>query len=159
VLRYRRQKTGVLATVKLPEHVLVALRSVPLEKGCTADRPFRTKDTRQGSNVEKWGLRLKQVFNMASITEVRTDFRVRKPHMKMFRDTAAVWWLRHYVPVHSVSKALGHASVTTTERAYLPWVKELEDSHIEAMDKVMAAAAPAQSGKVLTFMNQKRRKR
>jgi integrase len=151
VLRYRRQKTRVLATVKLPDHVIAALRSVPLEAGCTVERPFRTKNTAQASNVEKWGLRLTQVFQMAGITEVQTDFRVRKPHMSMFRDTAAVWWLRHHVPVHSVAKALGHASVTTTERAYLPWVKELEDSHIEAMDKVMEAAAPKVSRGVTTI--------
>lgn len=60
VLRCRRQKTCVLATVKLPQHVIVAVRSVPLAKGCTGDRPFRTRDITQGSNVEKWGLRQRQ---------------------------------------------------------------------------------------------------
>ncbi len=143
VLRYRRKKTGELATLKLPAHVIAALRSVPVELGCTQDQPFRTQGTVLESNTWKWGYRLTQLFKLAGITEVRTGFRVRTPHAKMLRDTAAVWWLRHGVPIHSVSKALGHSSVLMTERAYLPWVKELEEAHLDQMDKVMAAAAPA----------------
>jgi integrase len=151
VLRYRRQKTKELGTVKLPPHVLIALRSLPLEPGCTAERPFRTNHIGQASNTGKWSRRLRELFKLAGIVEVRTDFRVRRPHAKMLRDTAAVWWLRHGVPIHSVSKALGHSSVTTTERAYLPWVKELEDSHIAAMDRVMDLAAPKMPAGVVTL--------
>jgi integrase len=156
VLRYRRQKTGILATVKLPDHVVAMLRSVPLEPGDIGpEKPFRTKGTAQNSNVWKWQHRLIKVFELAGIDEVQTDMRTRKPHCKMLRDTAAVWWLRHGVPVHSVSKALGHSSVITTERAYLPWVKELEDSHLEQMDKVMAAAAPV-APRAVTVIRRKR---
>lgn len=142
VLRYRRQKTGVLATVPLPEHVVTLLRDIPMERDSVGrDQPFRTKDTAPDSDTRKWQNRLAQLFKLAEITEVRTDHRIRKPHAKMLRDTFAVGHLRNGVPLHSVSKMLGHTKTETTERAYLPWCQELEEAHITAVRKAMAGAA------------------
>ncbi len=50
----------------------------------------------------------------------------------MFRDTFAVEMLLAGVPIEQVSMLLGHKSVKTTEKSYLPWVharqKQLEES-------------------------------
>jgi integrase len=132
VLRYRRQKTDELATVPLPEPLLALLRDVPLERDSVGtSQPFRTKDTAPNSDTRKWQHRLGAVFTLAGIKSVRTERGTdRKPHPHMFRDTFAVWHLKHGAKLRTVSKMLGHSKTTTTERAYLPWVKELEDAHI-----------------------------
>lgn len=139
VLRYRRQKSKMLATVQLPDHVRALLRDIPLERDSVgSSQPFRSKDTALSSDTAAWSQRLLAVFALAGITEVKNEVgRARKPHAHMLRDTFAVWHLRHGSRLHVVSKALGHAKTTTTERAYLPWVKELEDAHIAEMRRTL----------------------
>jgi integrase len=90
-----------------------------------------------------------KLFVQAGIPEVRNELgKVRPPHPHMLRDTFAVWNLRHGVPLHSVAKMLGHSNPSTTAKAYLPWVKELEQATIAegraALDK--AAAKPKVKG-------------
>jgi integrase len=148
VLRYRRKKSDVLATVPLPAHVVAQLRDVPLERDSVgAHQPFRSKDTDIASDTATWSRRLGIIFDLAGIKQVKNERgRARKPHVHMLRDTFAVWHLRHGSRLHVVSKMLGHAKTTTTERAYLPWVKELEEAHIaEARRTLAAAAKPKQS--------------
>jgi integrase len=141
VLRYRRHKSGELAIVPLPEHVIELLRDVPLERDSVGDeQPFRTRDVNLLSDTAKWHRRLKELFSLARITEVETENgRKRKPHPHMFRDTFAVWYLRHGAKLHTVSKALGHSSTETTERSYLPWVQELQEAHVDDMRKTQSA--------------------
>jgi integrase len=80
---------------------------------------------------------------LAGIKEARNDVgRVRPSHPYMLRDTFAVWNLRHGVPLHALAKMLGHSNPSTTARAYLPWVKELEDATIAEGRKALAAAQP-----------------
>jgi len=155
VLRYRRQKTKVLATVPLPEHVQTLLRDIPMERDSIGPgQPFRSKDTKPNSDTRKWQNRLNQLFKLTGITEVRTDHRIRKPHPKMLRDTFAVGHLRLGVPLYSVAKMLGHTKTETTERAYLPWVKELEEAHIAVVRKSLVAAKPKTKGrKVVNIVN------
>ncbi len=133
VLRYRRHKTNELAIVPLPTHLTAALRDVPLERDSVGPaQPFRTKDIKLGSDVHKWEFRYDQLFRMAGLMEVRTEHgNTRKPHPHMFRDTFAVWYLSNGTRLRTVSKMLGHAKTETTEKAYLPWVRELHDAHIE----------------------------
>jgi len=139
VLRYRRQKTGVLATVPLPDRLVVLLRDVPPERDTIGpEQPFRQRDCTVDSDTRTWARRLEAMFALAGIHEVRTDHRVRKPHVKMLRDTFAVWHLRNGAKLHTVSKMLGHAKTETTEKSYLPWVKELEQAHIEDARKALA---------------------
>lgn len=147
VLRYRRHKSKVLATVPLPAHVVTLLRDVPLERDSVGtSQPFRSKDTALASDTATWSRRLMKVFELAGITEVKNEVgRARRPHAHMLRDTFAVWHLRHGSRLHVVSKMLGHAKTTTTERAYLPWVKELEEAHIAEARRTLEAAAPKQS--------------
>jgi len=149
VLRYRRQKTGELATVPLPDHVVALLADIPLERDSVgAGQPFRSRDLAIASDCAKWHRRVSAVFGLAGIRTVRTEMgRQRDPHPHMLRDTFAVWHLRHGARLHTVAKMLGHAKTTTTERAYLPWVKELEEAHIADARRSLAAAAPPVKGK------------
>jgi len=144
VLRYRRQKTGELATVALPEHVLVLLRAVPLERDSIGpDEPFRMKDFTPHSDTVTWRKRLMKLFTLAGIKEVRNELgKTRPAHPHMLRDTFAVWNLRHGVPLHAVAKMLGHSNPTTTAKAYLPWVKELEQSTIAEGRAALKKASP-----------------
>ena len=132
VLRYRRQKTGELATVALPEHLTTLMHNVPLERDSLgAEAPFRMKGYTPHSDTVTWRKRLMKLFPLAGITSVRNEIgKERSPHPHMLRDTFAVWNLRHGVSLHAVAKMLGHSNPLTTAKAYLPWVKELEDSVI-----------------------------
>jgi integrase len=143
VLRYSRQKTNMLGVVQLPAHVVALLRSVPLEQTSIGEHmPFRSKIALL-HDVRKWQHRLRSVFELAGITKVETDAgRTRAPHAHMLRDTFAVWHLCHGARLHAVAKMLGHANTRITEKAYLPWVQELEDAHIAEMRRVLDAAAP-----------------
>ena len=140
VLRYRRQKSKELAVVPLPKHLLKLLHKIPLERDSVGPaQPFRTKDTAVASDTRKWEHRLGNLFKLAGIHEVKTGIgTTRLPHPHMLRDTFAVWHLRHGARLHTVSKMLGHAKTITTERSYLPWVKELEDAHIEDARRSLA---------------------
>ena len=149
VLRYRRQKTSELATVQLPEHVVVLLRSVPLERDSVGPgEPFRMKDFTAHSDTVTWRKRLQKLFTLAGITDVRNELgKVRPAHPHMLRDTFAVWNLRHGVPLHAVSKMLGHGNPVTTAKAYLPWVKELEQSTIAEGRAALKKAEPKPTGR------------
>ena len=122
----------MLATIPLPEHVVILLRDIPLERDSVGpSQPFRQTDCTVGSDTSTWARRLKSLFTLAGITEVKTDIRTRTPHAKMLRDTFAVWHLRHGAKLHTVAKMMGHSKTATTEQSYLPWVKELEASMID----------------------------
>jgi integrase len=153
VLRYRRQKTSELATVQLPEHVVTLLRNVPLERDSVGpDSPFRMKNFTPDSDRITWSKRLMRLFELAGIKEVRNDLgRVRPPHVYMLRDTFAVWNLRHGVPLHALSKMIGHANPVTTAKHYLPWVKELETATIEEGRKALAKVPKVKDRKVVDF--------
>ena len=105
--------------------------------------PFRMKQFTAHSDTVTWRKRLFVVFKLAGITSARTELgTTRKPHPHMLRDTFAVWHLRHGARLHTVAKMLGHSRTVTTERAYLPWVKELEEAHIADARKSLAHAKP-----------------
>lgn len=144
VLRYRRHKTGQLATVPLPENLLAMLRSVPVERDSVgSSHPFRMRDYTAHSDTVTWRKRLMKLFTLAGIEEATNELgKSRAPHPHMLRDTFAVWNLRHRVPLHSVSKMLGHSNPTITAKAYLPWVAELEASTIADGRRALAAGKP-----------------
>jgi integrase len=147
VLRYRRQKTGKLARLPLAAHVVALLRDIPLERDSLgAVMPFRTKNTAIASDCRKMQHRLQALFALAGIKEVRTEQgRIRKPHPHMLRDTFAVSALQHGASIHTVAKMLGHSKTATTEKSYLPWVKELEQAQIADARKALAHAVPKPS--------------
>ena len=57
----------------------------------------------------------------------------RRGHPHMIRDTFAIEALLAGVPVDQVSRMLGHKSIVTTERHYMPFVRarqeQLSDSY------------------------------
>lgn len=153
VLRYRRQKTSILATIPLPEHLVQMIRNLPLERHSLGSaQPFRTKGIDIQSDCRKWARRLGDLFDAAGIGSVDREVGARKkPHAKMLRDTFAVSALRHGAKLHTVSKMLGHADTSMTEAHYLPWVQELEAAHIDDARRYLDAAKkkPARAGKVV----------
>jgi len=150
VLRYTRNKTGKLATVKLPAHVVTLLRNIPLEPDATSEQPFRRNNVAIEGCIQTWRARLQNLFAQAGITKVKTEVGVRSAHPHMLRDTCAVWYLRHGMSLHGVAKILGD-TVKTVEKHYLPFVQELEKAHIEENSKILDAAKPKETGKVLAF--------
>ncbi|MDP9160707.1 MAG: site-specific integrase [Acidobacteriota bacterium] len=144
VLRYRRQKTGALATVQLPAHVIALLRCVPLERSSVGpSQPFRMRNFAPVSGAATWRMRLRRLFSLADLEEIRNEVgRVRPPHTHQLRDTFAVWNLRHGVPLYSLAKMLGHSNPVMVARSYLPWVKELENLTINEGRKALAAGKP-----------------
>ena len=152
VVRYRRQKTSELATVQLPEHVVVLLRDIPLEQDSVGTaQPFRT-NAKRASDTATWARRLQEIFKLAGITEVHTGSgKTRRPHAHMLRDTFAVWNLRHGASIYAVAKMLGHSDPTTTAKSYLPWVKELESATLSEGRKALAQGLPkpGKPGKVI----------
>ena len=82
---------------------------------------------------------------------------MRKPHVKMLRDTFAVWHLRHGASLHTVAKMVGHAKTATTEKAYLPWVKELEQAHIADARKSLTHLPKSKTGTNVTPFGERRR--
>lgn len=159
VLRYRRQKTGELATVQLPDNVVTTLRNVPLEKASAGDgQPFRMRDFTPHSDTVTWRKRLMKLFVDAGITEVRNELGKSRPaHPHMLRDTFAVWNLRHGVPLHALAKMLGHSNPSTTARAYLPWVKELENATIAEGRAALAKATAVKPSKGSKVVNIRKR--
>ena len=145
VLQYRRQKTGELATLPLPDRLPILLRDVPLERDSIGPaQPFRT-NAAVFSDTATWSRRLQHLFTLAGILEVRTENgRARKPHAHMLRDTFAVWNLRHGVSIFAVAKMVGHSDPTITAKAYAPFVKELQSATIAEGRKALAAGRPNQ---------------
>jgi integrase len=150
VLRYTRKKTSTLATVKLPDHLVVLLRSVPLE-GNSPEQPFRRNSIALESDIHDWRCELQDLFTRAGMTAVKTDVGIRPAHPHMLRDTCAVWYLRHGMSLHGVSKILGHSNPTITARHYLPFVTELEKAHIAENEEVLKTAKPRQSREVVAI--------
>ena len=143
VLTYRRKKTGELAIVPLPEYVRMLLRDIPLERDSVGpEMPFRSRTSDLFSDTRKWEHRYEALFRLAGITEVKTDHRIRKPHPYMFRATFAVWYLTHGAKLHTVSRMLGHSKTATTEKAYLPWVREMQQHHIDDARKAQQVIVP-----------------
>jgi integrase len=158
VLRYHRQKTGELATIPVPESLVVLLRDLPLELDSVGpDMPFRSRNILIGSDIRKWQSRLTQLFKFAEIESVTTaQGKVRKPYSKCFRHTCAVNHLRHHAGLIPVSKYLGHSDPATTATYYLGFVPELEDFVIEQGRKSLAAQIPKpKSGSAVLEMRRK----
>jgi integrase len=153
VLRYKRVKTGTLGTVKLPAHVIVLLRNVPLDESNKVEQPFRRQNVSVQSCEHEWRKALQEAFKRAGIQKVQTIAgRERAAHPHMLRDTCAVWYLRHGMGLHGVSKILGHSNATITAKTYLPFVTELETAHIAENAAIIDAVKPKAAGRKVAVM-------
>jgi integrase len=133
VLLYRA-KTGHPVYVPLPSDVAQALRDVPPGNTPHPAYFFWSGRGKPKSAVADWQRSYRKLFELAA-PKLPTDPQTGKPkraHPHMFRDTFAVEMLLAGVPIEQVSMLLGHKSVKTTEKSYLPWVharqKQLEES-------------------------------
>ena len=129
------------ATVRVPQHVRDLLKICPPERDAVSKTQlFRSRGVTLHSLTQRWRERFKTVCDVAGITEIQTGVRGRmqQPHPHALRDTFAVWMLRKTRNVKAVSKMLGHANSIITETSYLPWVKELEEAHLEICDEALS---------------------
>ena len=105
----RRSKTSVpvnnAISKQLGEELLKILNG-------NARYVFWTGNGEPASAVKYWHKLFKKLFDVTGIPDA---------HPHRFRDTFAVTLLENDVPIRSVSRALGHKSVTTTERHYAKW--------------------------------------
>src|SRR5262249_3562935 len=112
VLRYRRKKSGTLATIKLPEDLQVLIRSLP------NGQPFRDTKLTLDADIGRLRDRSKKFFEKAGVTSEKPDVGMRPPHPHMLRDTCAVWLLRQGMGIHGVAKVLGHSNPAITAKHY-----------------------------------------
>ena len=114
-----RTKTGVHVSVPIPDDVAKEILAVL--NGNPRYVFWNTGNGKVQSVVTNWQHDLRTLFRTAFGNN--TDF---TPHS--LRDTFAVDLLRRGVSLKNVSRSLGHESVKTTEKSYLPWVKGLQDN-------------------------------
>jgi integrase/recombinase XerD len=111
-----RKKTSVPVSNRIPTPVAKELLTV-----ANGNPTYVFWNTKGGSEVtaaHHFGAWLKQAATLAGIDNF---------HSHRLRDTFAVRLLEAGVPMEAVSKALGHKSISTTERYYAPWNKTRQD--------------------------------
>jgi integrase len=141
-LRYRRQKTNVLAKPTLVRHVVELLRDVVPING-DPDQPFRNVSRSIDSDKDFWRLQINQLFAEAGLGVIKTDVGERSAHPHMLRDTFAVSQLRTQYDIGHVNRsaiadAMGD-SIATFEKSYKPWIDELEQAHKRAQNAIVEA--------------------
>jgi integrase/recombinase XerD len=111
-LLLRMEKTGAPLYVRLPPHVISALRSIPVESGYF----FWSGKSELATAV---GSARRTIACLASLTGIPA-------HPHRFRDTFSVELLKSGADLFTVQKLLGHTSIKTTEKHYSPWVLEMQ---------------------------------
>jgi integrase len=124
-LLLRTTKTGVHIYAPLPPFVLEALAAVKPLADSHKDYFFWSKVGKPETAANVW--------RRSFMTAVKASKFPRRGHPHMIRDTFAIEALLAGVPVDQVSRMLGHKSVVTTERHYMPFVRarqeQLSDSY------------------------------
>jgi integrase len=141
-LRYRRQKTNVMAKPNLVGHVVELLRTVVPING-DPNQPFRNVSRSIDSDKDFWRLQLNQLFADAGLQKVKTDVGERAAHPHMLRDTFAVGQLKTQyelgvVNLQTIADALGD-SIATFTKHYKPQIDELEQAHKQAQNAIVEA--------------------
>jgi site-specific recombinase XerD len=136
-LRYRRQKTNVMAKPNLVPHIVELLRNVVPING-DANQPFRNVSRSIDSDKDYWRLQLNRLFTDAGLKMVKTDVGERSAHPHMLRDTFAVNQLRTQfelgqVNLQTIADALGDSIATFTKH-----YKQAQDAIVEAQAAKLA---------------------
>jgi integrase len=113
-----RQKTGTHVSVPIPKEV--AKEVLTVLNGNPKYVFWNTGNGKEQSAVTNWQHDLRALFRGTFGQD--TQF---TPHC--LRDTFAVDLLQKGVPLEEVSKLLGHESIKTTEKSYLPWIQARQD--------------------------------
>lgn len=117
-----RQKTGTPVYVPLPQDVHEELIKVPPERGSHPEYFFMNPYNDINSETARWQRRLRDLFKVADLRdELGQPIRC---HSHKLRNTFAAFALASGVPLEHVSKALGHDSIKTTEKAYAKWIRD-----------------------------------
>lgn len=123
-----QKKTGDPVYCPIPPHVAKLLLNVPAsQKGNTNEKYFFW--TGQGNPktvVSNWQRSYAKLFKLARLKEL--DGTAKRCHPHMFRDTFATEALLSGMRVEEVQTILGHKSIKTTERHYMPWVRARQTS-------------------------------
>jgi integrase len=114
-LRLRTAKSGQTVSVPLPPEVLTQLQGLSLLRG----RYFFWRGGHLDSATGDYRRSFQALAEFAGIKE--------RVHPHRLRDTFACRLLLAGVPLERVSKLLGHSSIKTTERAYAPWIREMQE--------------------------------
>jgi len=117
-----RQKTGAPVYVPLPQDVYEELAKVPPERGSHPEYFFLNPYNDINSETARWQRRLRDLFKIADMKDELG--RTIRCHSHKLRNTFAAFALASGVPLEHVSKALGHDSIKTTEKAYAKWIRD-----------------------------------
>lgn len=143
ILRYHRKKTGELAVVAIPQHVLTLLDGLPLEDGGSEGQPFGSTHVSVSQLTQRWRRRFQEVCMLAGIDEVKTQVGYYiNPHPHMLRDTCAIWYLQHGKSLEDVARILGHSDIRTTQKHYGFWVAERDKAMIARIREAQAHIQP-----------------
>jgi integrase len=127
-LRVRTEKTGVVVTLLLANATVHALQNLPHVSNLYF---WRGGDERQFvSAVDRARRIIARLGDLAEVPDAR-------PHR--FRDSWAKEALLHGTSLRTVQLVLGHKSIRTTERYYLPYVTEYQQQ-IDAATTAVAIA-------------------
>jgi integrase len=127
VMVYQR-KTGDPVYCPIPPHVADLLTAVPASQKGNANEIyfFWTGQGNPKTVVSNWQRSYSKLFKMAGLKE--PDGSPKRCHAHMFRDTFAVEALLSGMRLEDVSTVLGHSSIKTTEKHYMPWVRARQKS-------------------------------
>lgn len=120
-----RSKTGEPVHALLEKRLAAALRAIPVGSGSDANHFFWDGKGSNKSVLEGWNRAFRKLFKLAAIRN--SDGTLKWGHSHMLRDTYAIELLLSGVPIEEVSMLLGHKSIRTTERHYLPWVRARQE--------------------------------
>jgi integrase len=115
-----RNKTGEPVYVPIPPDVVEQIKNISPERGVHPAYFFRNPYNKLQSDVHRWQLRFNRLFEIADLkTDTGEPLTV---HSRRLRKTFSVRALETGVRLEHVSRALGHAKLATTQRAYEKWV-------------------------------------
>lgn len=122
-LLVRIEKTGHPLYTRLDPVCLAALHALPVES------PYFLWSGKGQKRVASTSLR-RTTYLLGELAGVHNV------HPHRFRDTFAVRLLRAGVKIEMVSKLLGHANITITQKYYAPWVPELQNELDAVLEKL-----------------------
>jgi integrase len=137
VVRYKRMKTGVSASIPIAAKLAGQLKSIPPAPGYSSSMPFRTEGCDLASDSHKWARRISCVIRNAGVKtvelpEIGKDGRrkTKAANCKLLRHTFACRELRAGQRPEEVARMLGHVDTTMVRRHYAPWMPAMEEAHL-----------------------------
>jgi len=122
-----RAKTGHPVRVLLPPEVAEALRNAPPGHASHPDYFFWSDNGLPKSAVADWQRVYRRVFATMNLPIDPETGKTKRAHPHMFLDTFAIEMLLSGASLDQVAMLLGHKSVKTTERSYMPWVRARQE--------------------------------